>query len=58
MKAYIPKGSWYDLHDLTLLNVTGGHTHELAAPLEKINVHVRGGSILPMLPPAITTTLM
>ncbi|KAK7112214.1 lysosomal alpha-glucosidase-like [Littorina saxatilis] len=58
VKAYIPKGAcFFDLDTLTLLGVPGGDWYTLDAPLEKINVHVKGGSILPMLPPAVTTTL-
>ncbi|KAK7507999.1 hypothetical protein BaRGS_00000964, partial [Batillaria attramentaria] len=57
VSAYIPHGTWYDLHELTVLNVPGGTVQNLDAPLSKINAHVRGGSILPMLPPAVTTTL-
>ncbi|KAL8564096.1 hypothetical protein ACOMHN_034573 [Nucella lapillus] len=56
VRAYIPRGAWFDLQSLTVLNVTGDTWHTLTAPLDKINVHVRGGSILPMLPPALTTS--
>ena len=28
----------------------------LAAPMEHINVHIRGGSVIPMQPPSVTTT--
>jgi alpha-glucosidase (family GH31 glycosyl hydrolase) len=50
--AYIPAGVWYDFY-------TGAKVHngwvDLDAPLEKINVHVRGGYIIPRQKDALNT---
>ncbi|KAI8515161.1 hypothetical protein Bbelb_077520 [Branchiostoma belcheri] len=54
--AYFPDTRWYDY--FTGHEVEGqyrGQTVTLAAPLNKINVHVRGGTILPTQQPANTT---
>ncbi|KAK3678865.1 hypothetical protein LTR78_001318 [Recurvomyces mirabilis] len=48
---------WYDWY--TLDEVTGVQPQEnvtMSAPLEHINVHVRGGAILPLQEPTLTTT--
>lgn len=42
-----PLGSWYELNGDTLLE--GGRTLELEAPLDKLPVLVRSGSILPVM---------
>ena len=47
MHAYIPQGIWYDFPSGVKMNISGGFI-DLDAPLEKINVHVRGGFIIPM----------
>lgn len=47
---------WYDWY--TLSEVTGVEPREnvtMAAPLEHINLHIRGGSIIPMQEPGCTT---
>ncbi|XP_066266381.1 sucrase-isomaltase, intestinal-like [Branchiostoma lanceolatum] len=54
--AYFPDTPWYDY--FTGQEVEGeyrGQTVTLDAPLNKINVHVRGGTILPTQQPANTT---
>ncbi|KAL8620863.1 hypothetical protein ACOMHN_047034 [Nucella lapillus] len=56
--AYFPAGLWYDLHTGALLPTVGEESLVLHAPLSIINVHVRGGAIIPRLPPAITTNEM
>ncbi|XP_019644934.1 PREDICTED: sucrase-isomaltase, intestinal-like [Branchiostoma belcheri] len=56
VSAYFPDTPWYDYY--TGQEVEGqyrGQTVTLAAPLNKINVHVRGGTILPTQQPANTT---
>ncbi|XP_078695135.1 sucrase-isomaltase, intestinal-like [Branchiostoma floridae x Branchiostoma belcheri] len=61
VSAYFPDTPWYDYY--TLYGTLGqevegqyrGQTVTLAAPLNKINVHVRGGTILPTQQPANTT---
>ncbi|KAJ1668223.1 hypothetical protein IW140_000473 [Coemansia sp. RSA 1813] len=52
--ALIPKGIWYDWY--TYEKIEGEDKNvTLDAPLEHINVHVRGGKILPAQIPALTT---
>eukprot|EP00914_Ancora_sagittata_P003748 GHVO01008074.1.p1 GENE.GHVO01008074.1~~GHVO01008074.1.p1 ORF type:complete len:209 (+),score=18.26 GHVO01008074.1:51-629(+) len=55
VEAYLPKGIWYDLFSSQMIGSTGKMIG-LTAPLSKIPVHIRGGSILPMQAPAVTTT--
>ncbi|CAF1071871.1 unnamed protein product [Rotaria sordida] len=45
--AYIPQDDWYEFSSGVKVKVIGVFT-DLDAPLEKINVHVRGGFIIPM----------
>lgn len=52
--GYIPKGRWYNYYDGTEVQNTGT-THTLDAPLETINLHLRGGYILPTQEPDNTT---
>lgn len=48
---------WYDWYTLaTLSNPSPGQNVTLDAPLTKINVHIRGGSIIPSQKAAYTTT--
>ena len=47
---------WYDYYTLQALDVKAGENVTLAAPLTHINVHVRGGSILPKQVPGNTTS--
>ncbi len=47
MHAYIPQDVWYQFPSGVEVKVVGVFT-DLDAPLEKINVHVRGGFIIPM----------
>ncbi|KAJ1671674.1 hypothetical protein GGF38_000626 [Coemansia sp. RSA 25] len=52
--AFFPAGLWYDWYDYSV--TTGANANVcLSAPLEHINVHVRGGKILPAQEPAMTT---
>ncbi|XP_029334199.1 maltase-glucoamylase, intestinal isoform X3 [Mus caroli] len=53
--AYFPKAQWYDYYTGADINSTGWTT--LSAPLEHINLHVRGGYILPWQQPALNTNL-
>lgn len=46
---------WYDWYTLQPEVVRHGENKTLSAPLEHINIHVRGGSILPMQQPGYTT---
>ena len=56
VKAYFPAGVWYDIQDGHIKGSTGFYVN-IDAPLDKIPVHVRGGSIIPTQGPAITTVL-
>lgn len=47
---------WYDWYTLQAVDAQPGENKTLSAPLEHINVHVRGGSILPLQEPGNTTT--
>ena len=55
VKAYFPNDTWYDFYTGALVNVTKQYT-QLDAPLDTINVHVRGGHIIPTQYPDLTTT--
>ncbi|GAB1603755.1 lysosomal alpha-glucosidase-like [Argonauta hians] len=54
-KAYFPKGLWYDFYTGATISSAGLYTF-LDAPLDKINLHVRGGAIIPTIQPDVTTT--
>jgi len=54
--AYLPKDVWYDFYTGEPLTGRGDWT-VFKAPIEKINVHIRGGSVLPLQKPDITTTI-
>ena len=56
VNAYFPRGLWYDIYDGSCIKSSGSSVN-LDSPLEKINVHVRGGYIVPTQKPAVTTTL-
>ncbi len=45
--AYIPQDTWYEFPSGVHLT-TVGQFIDLDAPIQKINVHVRGGIIIPM----------
>jgi len=47
--------NWYDWYTLQPVQANTQENVTLSAPIEHINVHVRGGSILPMQEPAYTT---
>jgi len=51
--AYVPDDTWYDYHTGARVAAAGYVT--LAAPLGHINLHVRGGYILPAQTPALNT---
>lgn len=55
MNAYLPRGRWYDIQD-KLKYDSDGKWVTFDAPLEKINVHIRGGKIIPRQASAPTTT--
>jgi alpha-glucosidase (family GH31 glycosyl hydrolase) len=57
VNAYFPADLWYDVYDGHLTVNSTGQWVTLKAPLELINVHVKGGSIVTLQHPAVTTTL-
>ncbi len=48
-KVYLPVGDWYDYWSSEL--VQGGREVEVTAPLERLPLFVRAGTILPLWPP-------
>ncbi|XP_044919019.1 probable maltase-glucoamylase 2 [Mustela putorius furo] len=52
--AYFPKAHWYDYSTETG-SVSTGKWKTLGAPLDHINLHIRGGYILPWQEPAMNT---
>ncbi|KAL6030232.1 hypothetical protein STEG23_035760, partial [Scotinomys teguina] len=56
VNAYFPKAHWYDYYTGADINSTGEWTN-LPAPLEHINLHIRGGYILPWQQHALNTNL-
>lgn len=55
VNAYLPVGVWYDWYSGQPVQ-SSGSTFKLDAPSYMINIHTRGGSILPLQDPAYTTT--
>ncbi|CAL1679999.1 unnamed protein product [Lasius platythorax] len=53
--VYIPRGLWYDYYSLHFFFSIGKH-YTLPAPIDKIPLLIRGGSILPAQKPGTTTT--
>ncbi|XP_042590642.1 lysosomal alpha-glucosidase-like [Cyprinus carpio] len=51
--GYFPKGLWYDFHTGDSL-VSSGEEINLQAPIDKINLHLREGSIIPTQRPNTT----
>jgi len=51
--VYLPKGSWVDYWTGNILE--GGHRVEVQAPLERIPIFVKAGSIIPMMNPETET---
>uniref|UniRef100_A0A674JV52 Maltase n=1 Tax=Terrapene triunguis TaxID=2587831 RepID=A0A674JV52_9SAUR len=52
--AYIPNARWYDYYTEEQIAFRG-QFHNLSAPLEHINLHIRGGYIIPWQDPAKNT---
>jgi alpha-glucosidase (family GH31 glycosyl hydrolase) len=58
VNAYFPQGVWYNFAERSFAYDTssGGATETISTPLTSINVHVRGGVVLPLQDAAMTTT--
>lgn len=58
VNAYFPAGIWYDFYSGSMEsnNSINGTWIELDAPLDKINIHLYGGSIIPLQTSALTTS--
>ncbi|XP_037534428.1 maltase-glucoamylase, intestinal [Nematolebias whitei] len=54
VEGYVPNVRWYDYHTAKVVEARG-KTISMPTPLEKINLHVRGGYILPWQKPETTT---
>ncbi|XP_063816822.1 lysosomal alpha-glucosidase isoform X2 [Pseudophryne corroboree] len=54
VNGYFPLGTWYSLQTGSQIK-SKGQWITLPAPMDTINVHIRGGSILPRLVPGMTT---
>ncbi|GAM26305.1 hypothetical protein SAMD00019534_094800, partial [Acytostelium subglobosum LB1] len=50
--VYFPQDIWYDYFNGSRVDLSQGNSLTLAAPLDVINVHLRGGAILPTQPTA------
>jgi alpha-glucosidase (family GH31 glycosyl hydrolase) len=55
--AYIPNSTWYYLKDGEAFPATAGRTYTKDVGIDYIWVMIRGGSILPMQRPSVTTEL-
>ncbi|KAL3218507.1 hypothetical protein MRX96_050697 [Rhipicephalus microplus] len=56
VEAYVPRGTWYDIYDGGRFEQSAGGYRYFPAPIDKANVLVRGGHVVPMQEPATTTT--
>ncbi|XP_048244679.1 lysosomal alpha-glucosidase-like [Haliotis rufescens] len=54
VNAYFPQDTWYDFFTGAEVSKTGRWT-VVSAPLDKINVHIRGGTIVPTQVPDVNT---
>lgn len=55
VNPYLPRGLWYDFYTKTLID-SKGERFNFSAPLDTIPVLIRGGYIIPMQAPELTTT--
>ncbi|KAK2718438.1 hypothetical protein QYM36_005675, partial [Artemia franciscana] len=54
IEAYFPDARWYSYYDGTEITARG-QTISLSAPLTFINLHIRGGYVIPTQEPAVNT---
>ncbi|GFO10263.1 lysosomal alpha-glucosidase [Plakobranchus ocellatus] len=57
VKVYFPMDMWYDFYSGQKVIIKSGQFLPLPAEFDHINLHIRGGNILPMQEPAVTTTI-
>eukprot|EP00095_Tigriopus_kingsejongensis_P002729 maker-scaffold226_size249562-snap-gene-1.14 protein:Tk02729 transcript:maker-scaffold226_size249562-snap-gene-1.14-mRNA-1 annotation:"maltase- intestinal-like" len=57
VNAYIPNDRWFDFYTTEEVVEGRGQFLEVPAPLERIPLHLRGGSIIPTQEPAMSTEL-
>ncbi|XP_027541663.1 sucrase-isomaltase, intestinal [Neopelma chrysocephalum] len=55
VRGYLPRARWYDYYTDEYVGYGGGLYENFPAPLDHINLHIRGGYILPWQKPARTT---
>ncbi|XP_056138983.1 LOW QUALITY PROTEIN: sucrase-isomaltase, intestinal [Lampris incognitus] len=53
--AYVPDAVWFDYETMERLKVRKQH-FQMDLPADKLGLHIRGGAILPIQRPAVTTT--
>lgn len=53
--AYFPRGRWYDWYNQSIVMEKGGETVTLSVPVEHVPIHLRGGAVIPMQVPGMTT---
>ncbi|WAQ96934.1 LYAG-like protein [Mya arenaria] len=54
--AYLPKDRWYDWFNQSYID-SAGYMGDFDLPMEHINLQVRGGVVIPLQAPNVTTTL-
>ena len=54
--VYFPVGRWFDWYSQAVATEKGGITMSLPTPIDHIQIHVRGGYVIPMQEPGMTTT--
>jgi alpha-glucosidase (family GH31 glycosyl hydrolase) len=53
LNTYLPAATWYDFYT-GARTVSAGTSLQLDAPIDKINIHIRGGGIIPLQNPGMT----
>ncbi|KAL5484357.1 hypothetical protein EMCRGX_G020837 [Ephydatia muelleri] len=56
VSTYFPAGKWYDWYSHEVVSSAGGETKELPTPRGHIQIHVRGGIVIPLQGQALNTT--
>ncbi|XP_055955058.1 maltase-glucoamylase isoform X1 [Patella vulgata] len=54
VEAYFPKARWYEYNQGSEI-IPSARTHKLYTPLEVVNLHIRGGHVIPVQQPSTTT---